>query len=43
MMGSFIKYKEWKKKLLDDNGKTLKKSIRVFINYLSLGYDARIG
>ena len=35
--------KNGKKKLLDDNGNILKRYNRTFINYLSLGYDARIG
>ena len=35
--------KNGKKQLLDDNGQILRRYKRTFINYLSLGYDARIG
>ena len=35
--------KNGKKKLLDNNGQIIKNYQRTFINYLSLGYDARIG
>ena len=35
--------RDGKKPLLDEKGKILRKYIRPFTNYLSLGYDARVG
>ena len=38
-----VNTKEGKKPLKDENGNIIKRYIRSFINYVSLGYDARVG
>lgn len=38
-----VNTKHGKKPLKDDNGNIIKRYIRTFINYVSLGYDARVG
>ena len=38
-----VNTREGKKPILDENGNIVKKYIRTFINYISFGYDARVG
>ena len=38
-----VNTKEGKIQLKDDNGNIIKRYVRSFINYVSLGYDARVG
>ena len=35
--------KDGKKPILDENGNIVKRYVRTFINYISFGYDARVG